>query len=570
MNTRVYRSKNRTRRGGSLLYILLLTAVTGLGAASLMSLTSTSVHLTRRNNERIRNLYVAIAGAEWAKERLNYLYREHGEASEEDLMYNYPPFYYEGHEFYDRDWMPGLNIYKHGEPVNEEVQSGNFQGMQARRQAYQVSSTCRAGYYEDGALATVTEDIMINALPLGQFAVFYEEDLEILPGPDFTITGWVHSNGNLHLGSHNNLNFDSKITAVGDIHHYRKNDGSVMGGNVRMKDNDGNYQSMRLPDGTSLDSNHPDWASESVLRWDNRVRSRDHGVPQLKLPIDIGEEPHDIIERANAADSPQLSDIKFENKADLRIIHDGATVRAYDKAGNEISLTYPDPLNAANTKSIVTMNTFDDHREGKTVLSLDVNIENLIESGVSLGDGVVYCSYDSPNESMMPSVRLTNGETLPSQGLTVASDRPVYIQGDYNTLGGKKSALVAGDAINILSNSWDDANDDYSERYATDTTVNTIVFTGNTETTWGDYNGGLENVLRFCEQWSGDTLNFQGSIVDMWRSEIATGSWRYGNPVYTAPVREWGFDPMYLDPANQPPGIPLVYAVETVQFTHRY
>jgi len=289
----------RAQRGGSLLYVLLIMMTACLVASSILSLTSTSTHLTQRNNNRIRNLYVAIAGSEKAKEDLNYFYRDHSTANEEDLQMISPP-YFAGHYFYEDDWSPGLRITREGEPTVGEVESGNFVGMHAVKQNYLIQSTCRDN---QDSKATVTENISINAIPLAQFAVFYERDLEILPGPNFIIEGWVHSNRDLYAGSENSLSFDSRITAVGDIYHRRKNDGTVMPGEVRIRDADGNYQSIRLPDGVSLDSNHPDWAAQSVLRWDNRVRNRVHGVPKLRLPIDVSEEPHDIIERPNAADS---------------------------------------------------------------------------------------------------------------------------------------------------------------------------------------------------------------------------------------------------------------------------
>src|SRR5207237_3546649 len=66
------------------------------------------------------------------------------------------------------------------------------------------------------------------------------------------------------------------------------------------------------------------------------------------------------------------------------------------------------------------------------------------------------------------AIRLKNGVNLPTSGLTVVSENPVYIQGDYNTGGTPPSdsgtytsptvngytrakAAVIGDAINILS-----------------------------------------------------------------------------------------------------------------------
>ncbi len=553
---------NRNQSGGSLLYVLLLIVLISFGASSLMSLSTTSMNLTQDNNNRIKNLYFAIAGSEFAKEELNYYYKEVKAPSQEDLDMIYPEIYEPGFYFYDENWNPGLTVTKIGEPELGEILRGNFEGMYAAKQNYLINVISRDTY---NAQAEVTEDISINAIPLGQFAVFYEKDLEIHPGPNFDIEGWVHSNGNLYLGANDTLTFDSRITSVGKIYHERKNDGSVQGGTVRIKDADGNYQTIRLADGTSLDSYHPDWASESTLRWGNRVRNNVHGVPNLKLPIDITEDPHDIIERATMGDSPQLAELKFHNRADVKLV-DGVMT---DADGNLVPAVFDD---GGTMKSIYSTNkTFTNYREGETVQVTEIDVANLnraIELGlVNMGEGVVYVS-DLQGGGNQRAVRLVNGQQLPDGGMTISSDNPIYIQGDYNL--NKQPSLTVGDAINILSNNWSDSNNSFSSRNATSTVVNTIVMTGNTETTWGNYNGGLENVLRFLENWSGDTLEFRGSIIDLWYSEVATGNWHYGSPQYTAPNRDWRFDPMYLNPDNQPPGIPLVYAVERIEFAHRY
>ena len=47
-------------------------------------------------------------------------------------------------------------------------------------------------------------------------------------------------------------------------------------------------------------------------------------------------------------------------------------------------------------------------------------------------------------------------------------------------------------------------------------------------------------------------------------STNATGTWIYGNPIYTAPSRNWAFDTDFLDPANLPPGTPNVYAIHVI------
>ena len=65
----------------------------------------------------------------------------------------------------------------------------------------------------------------------------------------------------------------------------------------------------------------------------------------------------------------------------------------------------------------------------------------------------------------------------------MTSDDPVYVQGDYNTVS-KTLAMVAGDAITILSNDWSDANSSLSSsNYANrvvqkDTAINAVFMIG--------------------------------------------------------------------------------------------
>ena len=537
---------------------LFFVLVAGIIAVSLTHLSQSSLKITHQGARNVRSLYVAIAGSEKAKKDLDFFYRDHNGATEEDLTELDPPAF-DGYTFETPAGGDGLTMIKTDEFEIKEIERGNWAGLFASAQRFDLTSTVTDQFR---STASVLEQIDMNAIPVAQFAVFYEHDLEILPGPQFIIEGWVHTNGDLYVGSENSLSFDSKITAKGDVYHYRKdNPNAAINGSVNIKDADGNYQAMG-----NLDSTNPDWAEESQTRWDGRVRSQDHLVPNLSLPLETGENPHDIIERANESDSSALTAAKFMNKADLKIINGVG----YDKNGNVVPLTYHPASAPATTKSIISTKTFKNYRENKTIIATELNVGYLIESGINVGDGVIYISDNQPaSPSSQAAVRITNGATLPAGGLTVATDNPIYVKGNYNSVSTKPS-LVVGDAVNILSNNWSDSNSTYSSRIAGNTTVKTVVMTGNTETVLGQYNGGLENVLRFLEQWFGKTLTFRGSIIDMWNSEIATGAWIYGSPQYTAPNRDWRFDSMYLDPLNSPPGIPVVYSIERIEFAHRY
>jgi hypothetical protein len=173
-------------------------------------------------------------------------------------------------------------------------------------------------------------------------------------------------------------------------------------------------------------------------------------------------------------------------------------------------------------------------------------------------------------------VRIRNGAYIGSsipgaprpRGLTIVSDQPAYIQGDFNRNEDWIPAAFLVDAINILSNAWD--SDDRSrrpvaQRRASETEVNAAFLSG-TDTTGGvegvggqdrgQYNGGLENYPRFHEAWqwpSGNnrtfvTFTYRGSFVSLGSSRKAAGRWCYGtcngffHGTYEAPGRQWSYD----------------------------
>src|SRR2546430_7421188 len=102
-------------------------------------------------------------------------------------------------------------------------------------------------------------------------------------------------------------------------------------------------------------------------------------------------------------------------------------------------------------------------REQRNMVVTDVNVGLLRSSGAAPANGVLYVARTG---SPGASVRLVNGSQLPSQGLTVVSENPMYIQGDYNTVAKVPAAMLA-DAITVLSNNWAPNNSDAKGDLAT-------------------------------------------------------------------------------------------------------
>jgi len=534
---RMFKNKKAIVLPMAMVFILLA----GIMSAGFMKIISSECHMAEKRKDYIKTFYAAEAGAEKAVYGVKTLYTA-GTPTDAQLSAISAPTI-SGYNFTTYT----INRVNQGQST---ITSGLYAGLEGTIHTITITSEATSTG-PDESHAKVIQEIEWQYIGLFQFGIFYNNDLEILPGPDMNFIGRVHTNGNLYAGCNGNLDFDSNVTAK-NIYHDRKDDpGNVSNGQVRFIDGDDVKQEMKQGS-VWLDSTEADWVTESQNRWDGRVKTQEHGVTDLNLPVPSGYEPHDIIERGDVADPTELADAKYYNKADLKIIDGVATDR------NDNSVTLPG--------GVITTQTFYDYREGSWMTVQEVDVGALRTSGVSPSNGILYVSESGSNKG----VRLVNGSELPTGGLTVASDNPVYIQGDYN-ITNKKPSSVVGDAAYVLSSDWDDTKGDQSLSHRkatpTGTTVNTPIMAGNTETSVGAYNGGLENFPRFLEDWSGRTLTYTGSLICLWNSEQATGAWHYGGNYYKAPHRDWGYDTMYGNPANAPPGSPSVSIIQKTSWS---
>src|SRR5262249_53691199 len=162
----------------------------------------------------------------------------------------------------------------------------------------------------------------------------------------------------------------------------------------------------------------------------------------------------------------------------------------FDHNGNPLSL----PAGTITQKSLY------DAREGKNIAVSEINVGLLNASGQFPPNGLVYAYRTDATTSQPNGIRLTNGSEV-LKPLTVVSQEPVYVQGDFNTTN-KKGVAVICDAVNLLSNAWNDSKTASSGLpVATNTTYNLAFVTGNVPTPngGGNYSGGFENLPRFHE-----------------------------------------------------------------------
>jgi hypothetical protein len=250
----------------------------------------------------------------------------------------------------------------------------------------------------------------------------------------------------------------------------------------------------------------------------------------------------------------------------------------------------------------------------------DVNVNGVLD--VNIGTGV---NNEAPpaNQFISPEVaattdtqwyrrgvRLINASVVPgkydsatpanTKGFTFASENGVYVQGNFNATGVSSidsptdpddylphdtvnhiPSSIVGDSITILSNNWNDSISfrypyTLSQRQASDTVDRFAMLSGDGISSLdatpnqggGDprLSGGVHNFKRFLEDWSGNTLSYSGSLINLYNSHNNNGAFKCCTNVYGPPNRNWTFDVSFMDPTRLPPGTPFFQSIQLTGF----
>jgi hypothetical protein len=586
----IHPRRNRQQQGYALLLVLIFIGLSVLLLSSAMSWTSQSTRLTDRNNEYFTTAAAAEAATEKVLVRLTRDYIHFGEGTIYNNLSSYRSLvptaiedsYWSKYTFTDPSSGAQGTYVARLSPVKYAVLDGQYKGLNGYQSLYRITSNARSiGSGNKGITAGVRQDVSVQSIPLFQFAIFYNMDMEINPSPPMVVTGRVHSNGDIYSVPSSSLTFSNDVTSSGSI--YPKNmpgdpqgNRGISNPNIIYKgEHDGGTSTLNLPIGTS---NTPDSVYE-VLQV----------PPSNENPLSA------------------MGTNRFFNKADVIILISNTTVTVTSGVMVDNKATTVQPAQWTNFISSTNAG-FYDARESLDIKPVEVDVKKLtawIQSGSNPitpklsgkpKPNIVYvANFQSPFKDVvtgtkgnlktnsvaaLPGIRLINGDQLPPNGLTIATPNPLYVKGDYNITDGVQSSklvndtahtfpsALVGDAITILSSSWNDLNSSKSldNRKATDTTVNAAFLSGIVPTGNGYYSGGVENFPRFLEDWSGKTIWYNGSMVVMFNSKKADSPWNSTGVIYNAPTRKWAFDKNFLDIAKLPPGTPQILFVERMDW----
>jgi hypothetical protein len=424
-------------------------------------------------------------------------------------------------------------------------------------------------------------------IPVFFFAIFYDQLLEFSDSPTILVNGFVHANGSIDTGPGQGASqiFSQTVTTAGTI---------------------------SSPANGGLASNY--WSNEVYFNGNPPMITN---TPPFVSPVGTNN-PHVIIEIPPANENPDstLGQERFFNEADVVLIVSNTlagtnpsvritlqtSYNGSDPGGDSskefFHLTNATPI-YLDTNSVIQLpflsltNTFADQRESQTnmfVTQIDVGAyaawlatNAAVEGKFFYGLAPILYVADRRNlgTNKLAVVRLVNGSELPyndSIGFTVATQNPLYVQGNYNvtvddshfalslgstTNGSTVPAALIADAITILSSNWQDgqSGESYGVRgLAANMTVNAALVVGNvpsTGTTTTTYSGGVQNLTRFLEDWSNSDFVLNTSLVCLFSSEMATNQFQFPGAYFNPPVRQWGFDVTFLNLSRLPPGTPF-------------
>lgn len=629
------------RRASALVIVVAVSAIVMISVSSLLSYSVHQRDMITRREIALRELAAAERAVDAMVSRILYAgrYRPDGldgsyaRFHENALTVSVPDDFLHGYEVSGA----GVTSLTGATPAFGVVTDPDspWFGQNVLRMQYEVAAQVR----ETGGNAErlrhpgirLSRTVQVELVPVYQYAIFYENTLELDAGQRIDVVGKVHANGDFYLTTSSEAWYHKAITVANrfyaGIYAPSNGRGNTSSNNINVTTNNGagGWERVQGTEASStqwLDSRYGNWASEALDKFNGYIKDRTHGVMPVQLPLPSEYSPRVIIEPADANDSPAVANQKFANFAALKITGDprnASSITVRDAAGNIVPKTYVDA--GGTTRTWVTTTSIYNGREMKMVDIIDVDAGRLREAvnlgRIDIGNGVVYVQPTQPTgstaNSRQSAARLSNARLLPSDpydSFSFVSNAPVYTKGDVNkpaNASDRKMVLIAGDSINVLSNNFKDTDYDAGSTNvpansafpiaststgnngpnvgALPTETNAIFMGGNTPSDgsppasagsysyYGRYSGGAENYFRYLESWgSSNPHTFNGTIMNLWQSEIAWKSWdknatmgQQSSGYYGPPRRIWSWDATFAT-KFPPPHWPTFWIFNTVDW----
>ena len=434
------------------------------------------------------------------------------------------------------------------------------------------------------------------------YAIFSDGIFELAPWPRMDVYGDVRVNDKVRIGALYGLYFHDSLWSAGliDVVPAWGRDELGSAGKIYAEDGAGANRSFSYNGGV-LDGENPNWEAYSRLRWGEDVVVGN--APALEVPASSSDN-HVLIEpRDTANDDATLMREKLAWKATssqgVVVTVDRTGAVYYEVGGNGMlqpalpMVDIAEPISKDTSDGMYELrkyriggkkvsgwvdvdDSFEDRREtGNGVRVVNIYMDQLLKKFP--GKKIFYVQVEDENGNLtpyleakkndsslkLPTVRIRNGNDISraANGLTIATHRMAYIEGNFNKQN-KVSALVAADNVTVLSNGWEDSYKNTKRANCAEDTWYQAAFLigGYTYKDSGPSENieGFQNLVRYKENWGGlgKTYYYDGSYVKLFNSKetdgAAHGDW------FRAPNRVITYNSDFV--AHPPPGMPTALA----------
>src|SRR5213080_106147 len=239
------------------------------------------------------------------------------------------------------------------------IANGPFSGLYASVSPYLLTST--AIHTNTGTQVSLQRKMNNYLVPIFQFGMFSNEDIELYPLPAMAINGRVHANGNIYASASTSLTFQAKVTTANEFITDKWRNGTALGyyrafmtvGGINVPITMGSMvNGPNIPGTTAGQRGYSPGSPNGTINsaWDTtsvksavsgvanqfggQLITRSTGGASLHLPMELeGAPSRELIKRKMPNDTQTLSDSRFHSKAEIRILIDDESPSTTDAAG---------------------------------------------------------------------------------------------------------------------------------------------------------------------------------------------------------------------------------------------
>jgi Tfp pilus assembly protein PilX len=342
---------NRLRhseRGAALATAILMLALLSCIALTVLAVVQTETKVAGSDLDRTQAFYAAAAGIEKMTSDFSTLFARTSRPTTtqmNNIAAAPPDLAGEGFTFNqsivpDDVTLAAMQLTQgitNGAYPTVTVQDGPLVGLTASVAPYILNTTATSSSAQVNLKRTMNNYLV----PIFQFGMFSDEDMEIHPGPNFTFNGRVHANGNLYLNG--NVTFLDKVTTASEVVRDVLRNGATHDGIVNFDSGPLAIGSASVVLGPNVAGSSPTsptgtlnatWTSNSVAAFSGQLLSRTTGIAPLMLPLQLdGNQTREIIKRRMPNDDLTLSDSRYHSKSEIRILIDDEGTSAGDASG---------------------------------------------------------------------------------------------------------------------------------------------------------------------------------------------------------------------------------------------